>query len=132
MTMSIYKTLAAVGLLAATFAAACDDQGDELSNPHYATGGKRSSIGGETSSTAGNAAGGMANAGQPTASQGGAGLGGANAPAGAAGTAGEDGQGSPPQPPYDCVLEPKTHLDIINACTDATRIEKHPDLPAIP
>jgi hypothetical protein len=49
------------------------------------------------------------------------------------GNAGVANGGAPPeQPPYDCVLHPKTHLEIINACTDATRIEKHPELPAIP
>jgi len=48
---------------------------------------------------------------------------------GSSGAAGEGG--APPEvPPYDCVLHPKTHLEIINACTDATRIEKHPNLPA--
>jgi hypothetical protein len=36
------------------------------------------------------------------------------------------------EPPYDCVLHPKTHLEIINACTDAVRIEKHPMLPPVP
>ena len=33
---------------------------------------------------------------------------------------------------YDCVMEPTTHLEIINACTDAVRIEKHPELPPLP
>lgn len=45
-------------------------------------------------------------------------------------TAGGGGQ-PPEEPPYDCVLHPKTHLEIINACTDSVRIEKHPDLPPI-
>jgi hypothetical protein len=49
--------------------------------------------------------------------------------AGAGGSSG--GSGGSGQTPYDCVLEPTTHLEIINACTDAVRIEKHPDLPAI-
>jgi hypothetical protein len=33
-------------------------------------------------------------------------------------------------PPYDCVLHPVTHIEIINACTDSVRIEKDPDVPA--
>jgi hypothetical protein len=29
------------------------------------------------------------------------------------------------------VLHPTTHLEIINACTDAVRIEKAPELPPL-
>ena len=31
--------------------------------------------------------------------------------------------------PTDCVLNPTTHLEIINACTDAVKIAKTPTLP---
>jgi hypothetical protein len=31
----------------------------------------------------------------------------------------------------DCVLNPKTHLEIINACTNATRLTKNPTLPKL-
>jgi len=48
------------------------------------------------------------------------------------GATGAGGTGADAAPPYDCVLHPKTHVEIINACTDAVRIEKHPMLPPIP
>lgn len=31
----------------------------------------------------------------------------------------------------DCFTNPKTHFEIINACTDATAIEKNPALPRL-
>lgn len=31
----------------------------------------------------------------------------------------------------DCVMNPKTHLEIINACTNATKITKNPALPKL-
>ncbi|HVW26329.1 MAG TPA: hypothetical protein VHC69_13260 [Polyangiaceae bacterium] len=55
-------------------------------------------------------------------------------PADAGSSGGVPGAGGTPadaEPPYDCVLNPRTHAEIINACTDAVRIEKHPMLPAI-
>ena len=33
--------------------------------------------------------------------------------------------------PSDCYLNPMTHLEIINACTDAVRITKNPTLPLL-
>jgi hypothetical protein len=33
--------------------------------------------------------------------------------------------------PLDCYLHPTTHLEIINACTDAVHIDKHPELPLL-
>ena len=33
--------------------------------------------------------------------------------------------------PSDCVMNPTTHLEIINACTDAVRIAKNPTLPLL-
>jgi hypothetical protein len=33
--------------------------------------------------------------------------------------------------PSDCVMNPTTHLEIINACTDAVRITKNPTLPLL-
>src|SRR5438128_1136760 len=56
-------------------------------------------------------------------------------PADAGSSGGMPSTGGAPEdaaPPYDCVLNPRTHAEIINACTDAVRIEKHPMLPAIP
>lgn len=31
----------------------------------------------------------------------------------------------------DCVVDPKTHVEIINACTDAQKVDKNPDLPKL-
>lgn len=33
--------------------------------------------------------------------------------------------------PSDCVMNPKTHAEIINACTTATKITKNPVLPKL-
>ena len=33
--------------------------------------------------------------------------------------------------PTDCVLNPTTHLEIINGCTDAVKISKTPTLPLL-
>jgi hypothetical protein len=33
--------------------------------------------------------------------------------------------------PSDCYLDPKTHFEIINACTDAAKITKNPTLPRL-
>ena len=33
--------------------------------------------------------------------------------------------------PSDCFLNPKTHFEIINACTDAVKITKNPTLPLL-
>jgi hypothetical protein len=33
--------------------------------------------------------------------------------------------------PGDCFLNPKTHFEIINACTDAVKITKNPTLPLL-
>jgi hypothetical protein len=33
--------------------------------------------------------------------------------------------------PSDCVQDPHTHLEIINACTDAVKITKNPTLPLL-
>ena len=46
---------------------------------------------------------------------------------GAAGSAGAAGAGGAP----DCYMFPKTHVEIINACTDAEKVEKHPVLPLL-
>ena len=34
-------------------------------------------------------------------------------------------------PVSDCYVNPKTHFEIINACTDAQKIDKHPALPLL-
>ncbi len=46
---------------------------------------------------------------------------------------GMDGGGPtlPDGAPSDCYLNPKTHLEIINACTDAVKITKNPTLPLL-
>ena len=36
-----------------------------------------------------------------------------------------------PPAPDDCVVNPTTHLEIINACTDASRFDKKPNLPLL-
>lgn len=33
--------------------------------------------------------------------------------------------------PSDCFMNPKTHFEIINACTDAVKITKNPTLPLL-
>lgn len=42
-----------------------------------------------------------------------------------------DGGTLPDGAPSDCVLNPKTHEEIINGCTDAVRIAKNPTLPLL-
>jgi hypothetical protein len=46
---------------------------------------------------------------------------------------GTDGGGPtlPDGAPSDCYLNPTTHLEIINACTDAVKITKNPTLPLL-
>ena len=43
----------------------------------------------------------------------------------------DDGGTLPDGAPRDCVLDPKTHEEIINGCTDAVRITKNPTLPLL-
>lgn len=38
---------------------------------------------------------------------------------------------SRPPPGLDCYPDPKTHEEIINACTDASRVDKKPVLPLL-
>jgi hypothetical protein len=38
---------------------------------------------------------------------------------------------SAPPPVSDCFTNPKTHFEIINACTDAQKIDKQPSLPLL-
>jgi hypothetical protein len=117
----------ATALAAATWVGACNSDAPEQ-NPSFSVGG--------TSAHAG-AAPGTEEGGEPSS------IGTAARPAGGtkatAGTGSADpetaagaGGVEPEQPPYDCVLHPTTHLEIINACTDALRIDKHPSLPALP
>lgn len=42
-----------------------------------------------------------------------------------------DGAPIPDGGPTDCVMNPKTHEEIINACTDAVKITKNPTLPLL-
>ena len=46
---------------------------------------------------------------------------------------GADGGGPtlPDGAPSDCFMNPKTHFEIINACTDAVKITKNPTLPLL-
>ena len=59
-----------------------------------------------------------------TGGHGGAGTGGAP---GTGGSAGAGGAGGAP----DCFMNPMTHVEIINACTDADALDKNPDLPLL-
>jgi hypothetical protein len=70
-----------------------------------ATGGTSATSGGSTSAT-----GGASGSGGKTSSSGGA----------------SSTGGTAPEP--DCYEHPKTHHEIINACTTAMKIEKHPNL----
>jgi len=64
----------------------------------------------------------------PTPAAGKGGSGAAGARAGASGSqAGSGGSGETP----DCYEAPKTHLELINACTDAEKVEVDPDLPLL-
>lgn len=47
------------------------------------------------------------------------------------GGAGLPGPGGADAGPGDCYLDPKTHEEIINACTDAVKIAKNPSLPLL-
>ncbi len=49
------------------------------------------------------------------------------APPGDAGGGDGGGDGSA----ADCVVNPKTHVEIINACTDASKFDKTPSLPLL-
>lgn len=53
--------------------------------------------------------------------------GGAAGQGGSAGAAGQGGTGGAP----DCVMIPMTHVEIINACTDAEKVDKKPVLPLL-
>jgi hypothetical protein len=44
---------------------------------------------------------------------------------------GTDGSTTVDSGPSDCVMNPQTHLEIINACTDAVKITKNPTLPLL-
>ena len=44
---------------------------------------------------------------------------------------GTDGSTTADSGPSDCVMKPQTHLEIINACTDAVKITKNPTLPLL-
>jgi hypothetical protein len=39
--------------------------------------------------------------------------------------------GGPDGAPSDCYLNPTTHFEIINACTDAVKLTKNPTLPLL-
>ena len=48
------------------------------------------------------------------------------------GTSGNDGGGvTDGAPAPDCFTNPKTHFEIINACTDAAKVDKKPALPLL-
>jgi hypothetical protein len=44
---------------------------------------------------------------------------------------GSDSGTLPDGAPSDCFTNPKTHFEIINACTDAVKITKNPTLPLL-
>lgn len=130
-------------LVALLFAAACDSDNTEK-NPSFnaGTGGKHSKQdAGPDAAAPPSGTGGKGKV--VDASMGSGGGGGLDAstgtggnPADAGSSAGMPGAGGAPEadaaPPYDCILNPRNHAEIINACTDAVRIEKHPTLPAVP
>jgi hypothetical protein len=131
------RTSLALALLLSSALPACDDN-DTQKNPDFeASGGSSSASGGKASAgdsgtpgsggaggaTASGGAGGTAAGGTPATGGVPAGSGGSDESGGATGTGGTE------EPPYDCVLHPTTHLEIINACTNAIRVEKAPNLP---
>lgn len=118
--------LAAMTLLSA--ALGCGGSEEPEQTPSFvATGGAPAggaTVSGGTSS--GGANGGTAGSGgkpSPTGGTGGAGSGGV----GIGGTGGT-GSGGATTGPDGCFKFPKTHLEIINACTDAVKISKQPTL----
>ncbi len=55
-----------------------------------------------------------------------------NTDSGGGGTdGGSDGAGNDGAPGDDCVTNPTTHDEIINACTDAAKFDKNPTLPLL-
>jgi hypothetical protein len=119
---------ALLGITTALGVAACGSD-EPQKNPKFTTGATGSDGGARATSTGSGEAGestpGSGTSGAPEqASAGGA----TPSPSGASGAAGA----GPEVASYDCVLHPTTHLEIINACTDSMRIEKHPELPALP
>jgi hypothetical protein len=128
-------------LAALLFAAACDSDRTEK-NPSFdvGAGGKHSArdVGSDAAPPPPSGTGGrLVDASTGSGGAGGldAGSSAAGIPADAGSSGGMPGTGGAAEdaaPPYDCVLNPRTHAEIINACTDAVRIEKHPMLPAIP
>ncbi len=128
-------------LAALLFAMACDSDGTEK-NPSFnaGTGGKhaKGDAGHDAAppphtGSGGNGVDASMGSGGSSGLDAGSSSGGIPADAGSSG--GMPGAGGAPAdaaPPYDCVLNPRTHAEIINACTDAVRIEKHPMLPAVP
>lgn len=52
-------------------------------------------------------------------------------PASDGGGPGTDGSSAADSGPSDCVQNPHTHDEIINACTDAVKITKSPSLPLL-
>ncbi len=105
MNQSFYALLAASSLVAALAVGACG--GDSLPSDTQST---ATSTSGEMTTTSG-----------PGSTSGG-GMGGG----GGAGGSGGAGGGAP-----DCFTNPKTHVEIINACTDADKIDKTPNLPLL-
>lgn len=47
------------------------------------------------------------------------------------GVATDGGGGNDGSPTPDCFTNPKTHFEIINACTDAAKFDKKPNLPLL-
>lgn len=79
---------------------------------------------GKTSTTGTGAQGGT---GGTTTGTGGATTTGTGGAGGTGGATTSTGTGGSP----DCVMDPKTHVEIINACTDAEKIDKQPKLPLL-
>lgn len=55
----------------------------------------------------------------------------ASSSSGSSGTSSGSADGGGDAGPSDCFVNPKTHYEIINACTNATKITKNPVLPRL-
>lgn len=128
-------------VLATLFTGACGDDVEEPpGNGRAGAGGSAGSAGAEAGQAGEESLGGAGGAVEPGAA-GSSGQTGAGS-AGEAGSAGDSGAGgggtlAPPGPDIPTYANcfsgtPTTHEEIINACTDAERVDKNPDLPVLP
>lgn len=108
---SLFSALALMSVFAgASFTASCDE-----------------TLPSDTTTTTTTGAAGAAGAGAQGGAAGAGGKGGAAGAGAQGGAAGSGGAGGAP----DCTMNPMTHVEIINACTDAEKIDKKPVLPLL-